>query len=68
MIGHAIAEQTFLRNVAEARENGFTLVCAECGAGIYDESDLHERNCPAAAAIEAAAAFEAEARQEGTKK
>lgn len=36
---------SFLENALDARENGYDLVCAECGAGITDDSDLHERGC-----------------------
>jgi hypothetical protein len=35
----------FLENVLEARENGYDLVCVECGGGIYDDGDLHDRGC-----------------------
>ena len=35
----------FIPNVIEARENGYEEVCAECGVGIYDDTDMHERGC-----------------------
>lgn len=38
-----VDDQTFLENVREARENGFDLVCSECGAGMSgDGMDIHE--------------------------
>jgi hypothetical protein len=37
---------TFLLNLKEARENGYELVCAECGVGINDDSDWHDSGCP----------------------
>lgn len=39
-------EKIFLRNVKEARECGYDLLCAVCGVGIYDDSDEHEAWCP----------------------
>lgn len=32
-----------LENAAEARANGYDLVCAECGCGINDDFDLHDQ-------------------------
>lgn len=37
--------ERFIANVVESRENGFEQVCAECGTGLYDESDMHARGC-----------------------
>lgn len=37
--------KTFIENVAWARDCGFSLVCAECGVGVSDESDEHEDWC-----------------------
>jgi hypothetical protein len=37
--------RTFLENALDARDNGYDFVCAECGAGIHDDSDEHERGC-----------------------
>jgi hypothetical protein len=37
---------TLLENVAEARSNGYDRCCAECGAGITDDSDIHAGWCP----------------------
>jgi hypothetical protein len=35
----------FMRNVREARESGYDLICAECGCGIYDDADDHDPYC-----------------------
>ena len=43
------ARDSFMENVQEARANGYDLVCSECGAGIYDDADLHDESCSAAA-------------------
>lgn len=32
----------FTANVLDARGNGYELVCATCGCGIYDDADLHD--------------------------
>lgn len=37
--------ERFLRNVREAQENGFDLVCGCCGVGLADESDMHDLGC-----------------------
>jgi hypothetical protein len=37
--------RTFLENAVEARENGYDFVCAECGAGIFDDGDMHDTSC-----------------------
>jgi hypothetical protein len=42
----AVPDDEFMENVREALGNGFELVCAWCGSGIYDESDMHVRGCP----------------------
>lgn len=39
-------DDRFLRNVKEARYCGYAFVCAECGCGIQDESDMHDPLCP----------------------
>ena len=39
------AAERFLREVAEAKENGYSLVCVECGTGIEDGSEEHGRGC-----------------------
>jgi hypothetical protein len=39
-------DERFLRNVREARANGFDLCCSDCGSGIQDDSDGHEMFCP----------------------
>lgn len=36
----------FLSNVNEAREAGYDVVCADCGAGMHDDSDSHDLFCP----------------------
>lgn len=41
----AMHARRFVENVTEARANGYDFVCAECGAGILDESDEHEPDC-----------------------
>lgn len=35
----------FLENALDARENGYDLVCVECGAGVADGFDLHDSGC-----------------------
>lgn len=39
-----------LRNVAEARDNGFDLVCAMCGCGMddteFEDDAAHDIGCP----------------------
>jgi hypothetical protein len=40
-----MSDDRFLKNVREARENGYDLCCSECGAGIYDDSDDHDFYC-----------------------
>ena len=44
-----MTDEWFLRNVREARDNGFALVCAECGCGMedadFEDADAHEYNC-----------------------
>jgi protein-L-isoaspartate O-methyltransferase len=36
----------FIGNVSEARENGYDVVCVECGIGLaQDGCDMHERGC-----------------------
>ena len=35
----------FLKNVREARENGFENLCPCCGCGIHDDSDFHDDGC-----------------------
>lgn len=42
----AVSDATFMENVREGLVNGFDLVCAFCGVGVYDDSDMHERPCP----------------------
>jgi hypothetical protein len=42
----AVDDDRFMENVREARDNGYDRVCAACGVGVYDESDIHERSCP----------------------
>ena len=42
----AVDEDTFMQNVREALSNGFDRCCSQCGVGIYDDSDTHERRCP----------------------
>lgn len=37
--------KSFIENVTDARENGFALVCAECGMGMSDDSDEHDYWC-----------------------
>jgi hypothetical protein len=44
------SDEQFMRNVREARENGFDMVCAECGTSIdtsegFDSPDSHEMFC-----------------------
>ena len=43
-------ETRFMVNVREARENGYDLVCAECGVGMndedFDDAEAHEARCP----------------------
>lgn len=39
-------DERFMENVVEARENGYDRVCAGCGCGMVDDSDIHERDCP----------------------
>jgi hypothetical protein len=41
-----LTDGTFMENVREARENGYDRLCATCGVGVYDASDIHERTCP----------------------
>ena len=38
--------ERFMANVREARENGYDRLCAHCGVGVYDDSDMHDRGCP----------------------
>jgi hypothetical protein len=40
-----LVDEAFMKNVREARENGYDRLCAECGCGIYDVSDFHDRAC-----------------------
>lgn len=40
-----IPDDEFMKNVVEARDNGFDFLCAYCGVGLYDESDIHDRYC-----------------------
>jgi hypothetical protein len=39
-------DKGLVENVLEARSNGYDTVCTDCGVGITDESDMHERWCP----------------------
>lgn len=41
-----VDDETFMATVREARENGYDRVCAICGVGVYDDSDMHARGCP----------------------
>ena len=41
-----VDNDTFLENAAEARSNGFDRLCSQCGVGVFDSSDIHERRCP----------------------
>lgn len=41
-----VSDETFMANVREALGNGYDRLCARCGVGVYDESDMHERACP----------------------
>lgn len=40
----------FARNVLDARDNGFDLVCAQCGCGMndddFEDAEMHEKDCP----------------------
>lgn len=38
----AAYEKALLRNLNEARECGYDLACPVCGAGITDDSDMHD--------------------------
>lgn len=38
-------DDDFMQHVRDARENGYELVCVECGVGVADDSDMHERGC-----------------------
>ena len=40
-----LTDEKFMANVREARENGHDIVCVECGSGIFDDSDIHDREC-----------------------
>lgn len=42
---YLVSDETFMNNVREARENGYDRLCAECGVGVYDDTDIHERGC-----------------------
>lgn len=42
---HDMRWVAFLENVAEARENGFPELCAECGVGDHTDPTMHERWC-----------------------
>jgi len=44
--GPVVSDATFMENVREALENGYDRVCARCGVGTYDDSDIHEMPCP----------------------
>lgn len=39
-------DNQFQRNVKDARDNGYDFLCAVCGAGITDDSDMHDLWCP----------------------
>lgn len=41
-----VGDDTFMKNVRDALENGYDRLCAHCGVGVYDISDIHERGCP----------------------
>jgi hypothetical protein len=41
-----VDDATFMENVREALSNGFDRCCSCCGVGVYDDSDMHERECP----------------------
>jgi hypothetical protein len=41
-----VDNDTFMENVREALSKGFDRLCAHCGVGVYDDSDIHERACP----------------------
>ena len=40
-----IPDGTFMDNVHEARECGYDMVCVECGVGLVDGLEIHERGC-----------------------
>lgn len=45
-----VDEERFIHNVADARDNGFELVCAQCGIGMtddeFEDADAHDTGCP----------------------
>jgi hypothetical protein len=41
-----VPDDRYMANVREALGNGYDLVCALCGVGVYDVTDIHERSCP----------------------
>jgi hypothetical protein len=45
-----ISDERLLRNVRDARDNGYDLVCAECGVGMtddeFEEEGSHDVGCP----------------------
>lgn len=42
----AFDSERFMKNVEDARDCGFDVVCSECGVGIADETDTHDTGCP----------------------
>jgi hypothetical protein len=45
----AFMDRMFMENVRDARDNGYDLVCVECGCGMWEadtgEADMHEPGC-----------------------
>lgn len=42
----AVSDNKFMDAVRDARDNGFDVVCVECGTGVsFDGMDIHEPGC-----------------------
>lgn len=44
--GLILAGRRFLANAIDARENGYDILCVECGVGLWDDGcDMHDDDC-----------------------
>jgi hypothetical protein len=46
-------DDRFMKNIADARENGYDICCVDCGVGLFDDSDEHDTYCPRNPDVEA---------------